>query len=1060
MRLNLPEKTASRLKRYIPGNLQPEFSQFIKEPVINKLFGLLGIFFVTILTILTIENYYDKNYTLRYQQTIRNQEQKQKLAFILKEQLMNIQLDFRYYQTANTQRQLSALHEQIRNRIEESFYILKIIDEGGTFTYRNTVNLPMNDEITEIISYTNDYYTGSISEVRDLFPPISDLQSLSTRIATTIRKWIESEDFSKEEMGAAIAFYLKQADSIFERIYETERKIAYDIQKNVVAVNNTSVNVLGRYNRLKYISLIVFCLFAGLITYILIIQISRIILFRKRAEQESNKLLMAVEQSPVAIMITNTRGITEYVNESFVKKTGYNKQEAIGRKPYFFSNHGIYDFSQVMMTTIQAGNVWSGDVETRNKNGRLYWERIQISPVFNEFNTISNFIIIREDITEKKQLTQSLNESLNNLQTITENLPVGILISDDNQEIIQINQTAAEIMGFPNPEKALEYIKQKGYSQLFDKTNHKIETKTIGDIEVVSQEERLSIAQNNVSRTILKNIIPISLNNRSVKLEAFMDITAQKEMQRKETEANKAKSDFLANMSHEIRTPMNGIVGATELLSQSRLSNEQRNTLEVISKSCDNLLNIINDILDFSKIEAGKMNLENYPFNLKSTVEYLTDQISFKANKKQLEVVVSIDDKIPSVLIGDEGRLIQILINLLGNAVKFTNQGEIILRIDYENTGNDTWWLHFRIEDSGIGIPPEKIEKIFESFTQADGSTTRRYGGTGLGTSIAKMLTELMGGRIWVESPNPKIDTPSDQPGTIFHVVLPFKCDIQNGDIEKFPEKFNTLKILLLENHHTNILLMNKTLRNWGLKPRISVHRDETLDILRSEQDFDLIIADCSLLQGFEKAFHDELIQVSARTKQILLVTEFKHVFKCYDKTILKPIKQSALRTAIFELFYPQWGNNTKENYQNNAPVEYQNGHRTILLVEDNPINQKIAEKMLTRLHYEVIIAHNGQDAVDYIANDKKHIDLILMDIQMPMLNGLDATRILRNRGVYIPIIAMTANALKGDREACIDAGMNDYLGKPVKMEMLETTLTRWLGTQNGSIKKKLPDNS
>lgn len=336
MRLNLPEKTASRLKRYIPGNLQPEFSQFIKEPVINKLFGLLGIFFVTILTILTIENYYDKNYTLRYQQTIRNQEQKQKLAFILKEQLMNIQLDFRYYQTANTQRQLSALHEQIRNRIEESFYILKIIDEGGTFTYRNTVNLPMNDEITEIISYTNDYYTGSISEVRDLFPPISDLQSLSTRIATTIRKWIESEDFSKEEMGAAIAFYLKQADSIFERIYETERKIAYDIQKNVVAVNNTSVNVLGRYNRLKYISLIVFCLFAGLITYILIIQISRIILFRKRAEQESNKLLMAVEQSPVAIMITNTRGITEYVNESFVKKTGYNKQEAIGRKPYFF----------------------------------------------------------------------------------------------------------------------------------------------------------------------------------------------------------------------------------------------------------------------------------------------------------------------------------------------------------------------------------------------------------------------------------------------------------------------------------------------------------------------------------------------------------------------------------------------------------------------------------------------------------------------------------------------------------------------------------------------------
>ncbi|HBG88367.1 MAG TPA: hybrid sensor histidine kinase/response regulator, partial [Marinilabiliaceae bacterium] len=299
-------------------------------------------------------------------------------------------------------------------------------------------------------------------------------------------------------VAETLAFYLKQVDGIFNRIFEIERKISYDIQRSVVDVNETSITVLKRYNRLKYISLLLFTLFAVGITYLVIIQISKIIIFRKKAELNSKKLLMAVEQSPVAIMITNTRGVTEYVNDSYVIKTGYTKKEVTGTRPYFFSNNGIYDFSEIVMATIQVGNTWSGEIETRNKAGITYWERVQISPVFNESNTISNFIIIREDITEKRQLTESLNESIENLKIITENLPVGILVVDDKQKILQINQTAAKTMGFDNIDEARHYINSNSYSQYFETMAQSHYHHVNSGLNVLTLEERLSIPINNI----------------------------------------------------------------------------------------------------------------------------------------------------------------------------------------------------------------------------------------------------------------------------------------------------------------------------------------------------------------------------------------------------------------------------------------------------------------------------------------------------------------------------------------------------------------------------------
>jgi PAS domain S-box-containing protein len=1021
---------------------------FAREPIINKLFLLLAIFFLTILSIIFIENYFDRFYTLRYQQSIRNQEQKQKLEFLFKENLLHIHLAYKTFPTISHPQQLSNTHSIIREKVSQCIDVLRILDQGGQFSNANRVNLPANDEIIEIITYWNDQYTGTIPEVRELIPAIYDLQALASKIAGVLRSSITSEEKMSESLHQTINFYLKQADSHFSRIYETERKIAHDIQKNVVQLNNTSVNVLDRYNKLKYLSLLIFSLFAGVVTYLIIVQISKVILFRRKAEDESQKLLMAVEQSPVAIMITNTRGATEYVNKSFEAKTGYLKKDVLGVGPAFFKTDKRNGFSDILNNSILSGETWSGEIETQNKDGFVYWEKVHISPVFNDENSISSFIIIREDITEKKLLTQSLNESVDTLKAITENLPVGILIVDEKQQIIEINQTAAKTMGYTNLQEALKNIREKKYSYFFEtaKQNEYPDNNTGTGIR--SLEEHLTVAENNISRVILKNIIPIKLNNRPVNLEAFMDITAQKEVQQKEAESNKAKSEFLANMSHEIRTPMNGIVGATELIARTRLNKEQRNIISIISKSCQNLTHIINDILDFSKIEARKMKIETYPFNIRSTVDYLIDQISFKSNEKNLEVFAMVEETIPQVLVGDEGRLIQIMINLVGNAVKFTHEGEVVFKVEVERQIGADISLHFMVEDSGIGIPLEKLEKIFDSFTQADGSTTRKFGGTGLGTSISKMLVELMGGKIWVESPNPNFAWSQENPGSVFHFVLPFKIDKNQSSQELNNENLKDLNALLIDDNKTNILLLKKTLHNWGIKTDEAQNLDEALRVLQANPGFDLLIADRQILELREKEFVANAQKIAPHIKTILLIPEnkisSKKDLKIFDRIIHKPIKHSTLFTSIYDLFSKQdeAENNAAKDEKNSAK---ENSVKRVLVVEDNLINQKIAEKMLARLGCVSVIANNGLEAFNFLMNQEADFDFVLMDIQMPILNGLDATKKIRSKGLNIPIIAMTANVLKGDREICLEAGMNDYIGKPVTMDDLSNVMQKWV---------------
>jgi PAS domain S-box-containing protein len=1014
---------------------------YFREPLINKLYLLLAIFVFTIAAILIIENYFDKTHTFHYQNTIYNQEQKQKIESLLKENLLHINLAFKSYSSIKHPQQLTNIQTDIRTRINRSINILEKLDEGGSIMVEKAVNMEDMDRVTEIVNYNKDEYSGTISEIRSITPMLYELQSLSAKITGALKGQFASDDDLSDANMETVNFYQKQAESIFMRIYEIENQISYHITKTISALNEHNLNVFERYTRLKYLSLVIFSFVASVITFLIINQIRHVILHRRKVEKTNKKLLKAVEQSPVSIIITDTRGIIEYVNISFEQRNGFTKKEIEGTSLHLLNSEKEDEFANVLLETIQEGETWSGELRSVNEKGHPTWDKVLISPVMNDQNTISNFIAIKEDITEKRQLTQSLKESIESLKTITENLPVGILVTDENNHITQINNTAATIMGFEHLENARGYVKDHSYSDLFEtvkKDQYKDES---SGITISTLEERLIVAENNISRTILKNIIPVKINHQPVRLEAFMDITAQKEIQQRETEANKAKSEFLANMSHEIRTPMNGIIGANELLGQTRLNRDQQNIITIISRSCDNLLNIINDILDFSKIEAGKMKIERYPFNLRSTIDYLLDQMAFRSHDKSLELLASVEETIPWMVIGDEGRLIQVIINIMGNAVKFTQEGEVVLKVDIERQEGEELQLHFAIEDSGIGIPPDKKGKIFESFTQADGSTTRKYGGTGLGTSISKMLVELMGGKIWVESPNPNFAWSKENPGSVFHFVLPFTVDRKQVNYEFNNPRMKTIKALVVDNHKTNLLLLKKALHNWGIYSEAVNEEKKAIETLsRKKEKFDIVIVDAHIFSSQESSIVGKIKEVVPDIQTLLFTSQGKKSYKGFDEIMNKPIKHTELYNTINKLIF---GIDKSETFKRDIST-YNKGTR-LLLVEDNLINQKITEKMLGRIGLSTTIANNGQEALDLILEKKKPFDLILMDIQMPVLNGLDATRQLREAGLLLPIIAMTANVLKGDREICIAAGMNDFIGKPVKLNDLQHTLQKWM---------------
>ena len=759
---------------------------------------------------------------------------------------------------------------------------------------------------------------------------------------------------------------------------------------------------------------------------------------------------------PDLACIVSTDGYFKKVNPAWETTLGY-AQDEVFRTPMLEFIH-----PEDLERTVNEASKQSRDYRTKHFVNRYRckdgsYRLFDWTTTFNRDDS-TRFGVAR-DITEQRLSEESLRESEERFRIMADSCPTMIWVSDADGRILMTNRTSREFFG-----ATFEQTAETGQGRLLIHPDDQQEyldkfRLAVRDRTPFRAEARLQRSDGQW-RWIVSYAEPrMSLSGEFLgHVGISPDITDRKQSEvalQKAKEAaegaNRSKSEFLANMSHEIRTPMNGVIGLTDLALDTELTSEQRGYLEGVKSSADSLLRILNDILDFSKIEAGKLEFETIEFDLRQTVVAVLKVLGAHAASKDLELACDLGPDVPSRVLGDPGRLRQILVNLTGNAIKFTERGEVVIRVEQSPGSGEGVQLHFSVSDTGIGIPPDKQQHVFSAFAQADSSSTRNFGGTGLGLTISSQLVELMGGRIWLESEEGK--------GSTFH----FTVRLGIAPVQLPQVDISLLKgqsILVVDDNDANRHILDKMLSNSGLRTTLADSGSAALEALKHAAEtgnpFALVVLDVHMpgMDGFALTQRIKADPQFGAVNIVLLTASIQKgdADRCRDLGVSacldKPVGEMELLDALGKISQPAPTDAVPHDPGPRLAIE--SGLRlNVLVVEDNSVNRIVATRLLNKRNHTVRTASDGREALEMIRKEK--FDCLLMDVQMPVMDGFEATAAIRNMergsGGHLPIIAMTAHAMSGDLERCLAAGMDGYLTKPIKAKDVFATIDRVLQT-------------
>jgi two-component system sensor histidine kinase/response regulator len=797
----------------------------------------------------------------------------------------------------------------------------------------------------------------------------------------------------------------------------------------------------------------------------------------------------AFEHASIGVALVSPEGRWLKVNRALCDLVGYSEAELLTRTFQDITHPEDLETDLENVRRMIAGEILSYQMEKRyvHARGHLVAVLLNVSLVRDGQGQPRYFISQIQDITERKQTENALRESNEKFHQLADNITDAFWIrSPDMREVHYISPAFERIWGrsaeslYANPqqwadftvpedrERVLEafaaltrnspsldveyrivrpngeirWIRARGF-QVRDAAGHLI--RLTGIITDITERQRAAAA-------LQTSLVEISRTNQALQAE----IVERKRAEDAAEAANRSKSEFLANMSHEIRTPLNGVVGMAELALGTDLTAEQREYLDMVKSSGESLLTVINDILDFSKIEAGKLSVELIPFDLSDCLATTLKLLATRAHLKGLELASDIRPRVPTALVGDPSRLRQIVTNLIGNAIKFTERGEVVLTVDAQTQTDRGAILRFSVSDTGIGVPQEQHEAIFKPFIQADGSTTRQYGGTGLGLAISKSLVTLLGGRIWLESEIGK--------GSTFHFTVSF--DLQQAPAPALDTRardaqmmhLRDMPVLVVDDNAVNRRILEATLRQWHMKPVLAESGRAAVAAMHERKlggtAFPLVLLDAQMpeMDGFSVAKEIKKDPELARATVLMLTSAGRQGdgARCRALGIaaylMKPISQVELLEAVLAVLGTPSGGPDPLHVVTRHSLRESRRKLRILLAEDNKVNQMVAARLLEKRGHTVVVVENGRDALAALDEPGSvGFDLILMDVQMPHMDGLEATGIIREKekssGAHLPIIAMTAHAMKGDEERCLAAGMDGYASKPIEVEQLLATI-------------------